>query len=83
MRALIVAVFAVTTFVRAEALEPTESVVFFSGDDGYHTYRIPSLVTTPEGALVAICEGRKSGPKDDGDIDLVMKRSDDGGRDLE
>lgn len=58
---------------------PAETVVFFSGDDGYHTYRIPSLIATPKGALLALCEGRKNGPADDGDIDLVMKRSEDGG----
>lgn len=54
--------------------------VFTSGEGGYQTYRIPSLLVSPKGALLAFCEGRKTGASDDGDIDLVMRRSDDGGR---
>jgi sialidase-1 len=54
--------------------------VFTSGVGGYHTYRIPSLLVTPGGALLAFCEGRKTGPADHGDIDLLLRRSDDGGR---
>lgn len=49
--------------------------VFVAGQEGYHTFRIPSLVVTPRGTLIAICEGRKSSRGDSGDIDLVMKRS--------
>ncbi len=55
-------------------------VVFQSGKDGYHTYRIPALVVTPGGALLAICEGRKTSRADHGDVDLVQRRSTDGGR---
>jgi sialidase-1 len=54
--------------------------VFTSGVGGYHTYRIPSLLVTPRGTLLAFCEGRKTGPADGGDIDLLVRRSDDGGR---
>lgn len=54
--------------------------LFVSGQDGYHTYRIPSLVTTKGGALLAFCEGRKGGGGDSGDIDLLVRRSADGGR---
>lgn len=38
------------------------------------------MVTTPEGTLLAFAEGRKNGCSDTGDIDLVMKRSVDGGK---
>lgn len=54
--------------------------VFVSGEVGYHTYRIPSLVTTTHGALLAFAEGRKGGSSDSGDIDLLLRRSRDGGR---
>jgi sialidase-1 len=68
----------------AGAADPTRGPqfadVFVSGAEGYHTYRIPSLLVTPEGTLLAFCEGRKSGRSDSGDIDLLMKRSADGGR---
>ena len=61
------------------AAEPTQTDVFTSGQEGYHTYRIPALVATPGGTLLAICEGRKTGRGDHGDLDLVLKRSTDGG----
>ena len=51
-----------------------------SGEGGYHTYRIPALITTPQGSVLAFCEGRKAGRGDSGDIDLLMRRSEDGGR---
>jgi sialidase-1 len=53
--------------------------VFVAGQDGYHTYRIPSLIVTPKGTLLAFAEGRRAGAGDAGDIDLVLKRSLDGG----
>jgi len=58
---------------------PSRVDVFEAGKDGYHTFRIPSLISTPKGALIAVCEGRKQGRGDSGDIDLVMKRSFDNG----
>lgn len=57
-----------------------QSTVWTAGEDGYHTYRIPSLLVTPEGTVIAISEGRKRSTSDTGDIDLVMKRSTDGGK---
>lgn len=57
-----------------------ETDVFTAGAEGYHTYRIPALVVTKSGTLVAICEGRKTGRGDHGDVDLVQKRSTDGGQ---
>jgi len=53
--------------------------IFVSGTDGYHTFRIPSLIVTPKGTLLAFCEGRKGGRSDTGNIDIVLKRSFDGG----
>ncbi len=54
--------------------------LFTSGQDGYHTYRIPALVLTKKGTLLAFCEGRKTSARDDGDIDLLLRRGVDGGR---
>lgn len=58
----------------------TETDVFHAGSEGYHTFRIPALITTKGGAVLAICEGRKTGRGDHGDVDLVQKRSTDGGK---
>lgn len=54
--------------------------VFVSGTDGYHTYRIPAVIVTPKGTVLAFCEGRKNSSSDTGDIDIVLKRSTDGGK---
>ena len=51
-----------------------------SGEGGYDTYRIPSLIKTKSGTLVAFCEGRKAGRGDSGNIDLLMRRSIDNGK---
>jgi sialidase-1 len=60
--------------------EVTTIVAFRSGQDGYHTYRIPTIVRAGNGDLLAFAEGRKNGRGDAGDIDIVLKRSSDDGR---
>src|SRR5262249_329924 len=62
------------------AAGPEQAPVFVSGQGGYHTYRIPSLLVTQKGTLLAFCEGRKSSSSDTGAIDLLMTRSLDGGK---
>ena len=54
--------------------------VFISGEEGYACYRIPAIISPEEGKLIAFAEGRKRGCSDTGDIDLVMKTSEDGGQ---
>jgi len=53
--------------------------VFRAGENGYHTYRIPSIIATRSGALLAFAEGRRAGAGDAGDIDLLLRRSTDRG----
>ena len=53
--------------------------LFVSGTNGYHTYRIPALEITTKGTVLAFCEGRKNDQEDTGDIDLLLKRSEDNG----
>lgn len=57
----------------------TRRDVFVSGTEGYHTFRIPTIVRAANGDLLAICEGRKKNASDRGDIDIVARRSKDGG----
>ncbi len=61
------------------AAEFEEAPVFTAGQDGYHTYRIPTLLRSSKGTLLAFCEGRKTAGTDHGDIDIVLRRSTDGG----
>ena len=60
--------------------EPLQKVtVFTKGEAGYHCFRIPALVVTPKGTVLAFAEGRRDSCRDDADIDLVLKRSTDQG----
>ena len=63
----------------AAAADIDQQDVFVAGKDGYHTYRIPSLIVSAKGTVLALAEGRKGGSGDSGDIDLVLKRSFDNG----
>src|SRR5438046_1669441 len=72
--------FAIGLLCRATfAQPPRETVVFTAAKEGYHTYRIPALAVTAKRTILAICEGRKTSRADHGDVDLVLKRSTDGG----
>ncbi|MGW3990365.1 exo-alpha-sialidase [Streptomyces sp. NPDC004830] len=65
----------------APAPEFTQQVLFTAArDPGYACFRIPALVRTSRGTLLAFAEGRVLGCGDGGDIDIVVKRSTDGGR---
>jgi sialidase-1 len=63
----------------AERPTCTESVPYTAGTDGYSGFRIPAVVATRSGALLAFAEGRVGGLGDAGNIDLVLRRSTDGG----
>ncbi|MCX5353504.1 sialidase family protein [Streptomyces mirabilis] len=51
-----------------------------SQDPGYACFRIPVVVRSTHGTLLAFAEGRVHDCGDAGDIDIVVKRSTDGGR---
>lgn len=57
-----------------------QRTLFQAGEAGYTCFRIPALVVTKKGILLAFAEARKDSCNDDADIDLVYKRSLDGGK---
>jgi sialidase-1 len=59
-------------------LEKTD--LFEAGKDGYALYRIPGIIVTQSGTALAYCEARKLDRGDWGPIDIVMRRSTDGGK---
>jgi len=64
-----------------ETPEPPKTTdLFVSGKGGYHTYRIPAIVVTTKGTVLAFCEGRKSSRSDAGNIDMILRRSTDMGK---
>lgn len=58
----------------------TQTDLFIYGTNGYDTYRIPAIIVTTKGTLLAFCEGRTHHGGDSGDIDLLLKRSSDNGQ---
>ena len=57
-----------------------KTVLFRARTEGYWNYRIPGLVVTPGGAILAYCEAREGRGGDWDPIDILMRRSLDGGR---
>lgn len=70
----------------------SNEVLYDAGDEGYKTYRIPSLLIIPSGSRLAsgeklsddlvltYAEARRDSALDYGDVDLVSRISRDGGR---
>jgi sialidase-1 len=54
--------------------------IFKAGESGYSCFRIPALIYTKSGSLLAFAEARRNNCGDSGDIDLVIKRSGDRGK---
>jgi len=54
--------------------------LFTAGEGDYAHYRIPGIVATPKGTLLAYCEARKHLRGDWGQIDIFLRRSTDGGK---
>lgn len=54
--------------------------IFKSNEGGYYCFRIPAIVKTKSGTLLAFAEARKNNCGDEGDIDMVVKRSSDKGK---
>ncbi len=63
---------------QARPAEPVAVDVWTAGEGGYAMYRIPGLVVTAKGTLLAYCEARQAAG-DWGNIDLLVRRSTDGG----
>jgi sialidase-1 len=76
--AIVITSLAMVPQVRAQATPETVEL-FEAGRDGYHECRIPGIVVTAKGTILAYCEARKQG-SDWGEIDILMRRSTDGGK---
>jgi sialidase-1 len=57
-----------------------DNILFQQKTGGYACYRIPAIVHATNGMVLAFAEGRVADCGDDGDIDLVLRRSSDGGK---
>ena len=60
--------------------ENSLNYLFKAGENGYKCFRIPTIIKTKNEVIIAFAEGRKRNCGDSDDIDLVMRRSMDGGK---
>ena len=70
----------IALYSQVNAVGEPLNYLFKSRTEGYNTFRIPAIIYTAKGTILAFAEGRKNTSSDTGDIDLVMKRSDDNGK---
>ena len=66
--------------LQTDTLEKQLNHIYKSSEEGYSCFRIPAIVSTGKGILLAFAEGRRNNCGDAGDIDLVVKSSGDGGK---
>ncbi len=69
---------AITVFSQPVGLFCSQKI-FEAGAEGYYTFRIASMVSTKNGALIAFCSARKGKGGDWDPINIVMRRSIDSG----
>jgi len=69
-------------FSALHAAEPLleKSAVFPPGMDGIARYRIPGIVVTTKGTVLAYSEARRNNSSDWGEIEVHLRRSADGGK---
>lgn len=77
----VIASVALLLFFKVEILaQQAVTAVFTSGTEGHKSYRIPAIISLPNGELLAFAEGRVHGAGDFGDVNIVMKSSSDHGK---
>ncbi len=80
MSRLALALVALLPAAAAADPPPAQLDLFEARAGGYAIYRIPGVVVTAKGSVLAYCEARKSERGDWGHIDLLVRRSADRGK---
>ncbi len=80
-RIVLICLFGGLLLSTALAAEPRFETtrLYEGGAGGYRVYRIPGIVVTKKGTILAYTEARRTGNGDWDSIDIVMRRSTDGG----
>jgi sialidase-1 len=73
-------VYVLFLFLLSCSATAQETITVFDPGDTYATTRIPALVVSAKGTLLAFCEARANKTSDWADIDLLLRRSADGGK---
>jgi sialidase-1 len=75
---LLISILMFASSIFAEGFSSTN--LWNAGIEGYATYRIPGIVVTKNGAVLAYAAARRTLGSDWSDADIVIRRSVDGGR---
>ena len=79
-RLFLMAVTLLTSVYRCTAATfPEKTILFEEQTDGFVLYRIPGVVVTARGTVLAYCEARKYRTADRGEIEIHLRRSTDKG----
>ncbi|HNQ87588.1 MAG TPA: sialidase family protein [Verrucomicrobiota bacterium] len=81
-RSVLASALFLLTGLALPAAEPflQKTNLFTEETDGFRLYRIPGIVVTAKGSVLAYCEARKFTVADRGEIEIHLRRSTDGGR---
>lgn len=71
---------AACTAAGVRAQPPVLDSVFVSGSIGINTFRVPNIVTSANGTIIAIAQGKLNGHGDRGATSVLMRRSDTNGQ---
>lgn len=77
---IIAALACATLYARTAPSPGSLSPIFANGTGGYTCFRIPAIVRTPDGTLLAFAEARRNSCADFGDVRIVMRRSHNDGK---
>jgi len=82
LQRVMVILFGLLLAVPVRAGEPrlAKSDLFAAGEGGHKLYRIPGIVVTAKGSILAYCEARKHTGLDWDDSEILLRRSTDGGQ---
>ena len=78
--ASLIVILAIGSTLLAADTTPEKVDVFPPGMNGISLYRIPGMVVTGRGTVLAYCEARKNSGSDWGEIEVHLRRSTDGGK---
>ncbi len=66
--------------IKADGASLEKTDIFRSGDNGVALFRIPGIVVTTKGTVLAYCEARRNARSDWGEIEVHLRRSVDAGK---
>ncbi|MFN7627510.1 MAG: hypothetical protein ACK5PZ_11825, partial [Pirellula sp.] len=71
---VVVGLLSVVSIAAAQDTAVDRVDVFPPGMNGVSRYRIPGLVVTPKGVVLAYCEARRNNSSDWGEIEVHLRR---------